>query len=295
MDAALDLSLLILAGILGGFISGLLGVGGGLIFVPILDYFLIKQGVYGNDLVLYTLANSFLAILVSGLTGSYSAFKDKTINYPQLFTVSIAAIASILLTSYLIGIGNWYTPFIFKSLFCVMLAFTLIKTLLHIENIEQNNKLNLKICILIGLITGVVSGLSGLGGGIIMIPLFMMVGHLNIKKASTLSLAVIPVLAFPNVIFYALKSPEIALPGSTGYIAWKLVGPMILGVLFAVQIGVKVSKLLSASTIKFIFAAFIVLTVFKTLYSLITDEKKNHTSTCVNRFTPEFECSNAQS
>ncbi len=292
MDAAFDLSLLILSGIVGGFISGLLGVGGGLIFVPILDYFLIKNGVYGNDLVLYTLANSFLAILVSGLAGSYSAFRDKSINYRQLYTVALAAIISILLTSFLIGKGDWYTPFIFKSLFCLMLIFTLVKTLLHIEADSLNDKLDLKIGLIIGLITGVVSGLSGLGGGIVMIPLFMMMGHLSIKKASVLSLAVIPVLALPNVLFYDLKHPDLAMHGSTGYIAWPLVGPMIIGVLIAVQLGVKVSKLLSANTIKIIFATFIVLTVVKTINSIITDEKKNHINTHSSISASECKCAN---
>ena len=290
-----DITLLILSGVVGGFISGLLGVGGGLIFVPILDYFLIKEGIHGPDLVRFTLANSFLAILFSGLIGSYSAIRDKHINYRQLFSVALSAIVSILLTSFLVGIGSWYTPILFKSLFCLMLIFTLIKTLLHTEIKDQTNKLDLRIGIFIGIITGVVSGLSGLGGGIVMIPLFMMVGHLSIKKASTLSLAVIPVLALPNVLFYLFKEPEVTLSGSTGYIAWSLVTPMILGVLIAVQLGVKVSKLLSANTIKIIFATFIVLTVVKTINSLVTDEKKIHINTHTRSMRSKYYCTNTQS
>ncbi len=35
-----DVFLLIMVGALGGFLSGMLGVGGGVIFVPVIDYIL---------------------------------------------------------------------------------------------------------------------------------------------------------------------------------------------------------------------------------------------------------------
>lgn len=264
----IDIVILIVAGCVGGFISGLLGVGGGIIFVPILDYFLIKKGVLTADLVPYTLANSFFAVLVSGIVGSLPAFRSKSINISHLILVGFSAVISVLITSYFINMGKWYSPFIFKIVFSGLLLFTLIKTMLHMETEGSDENMGTGLSLLVGSITGIVSGLSGLGGGIVMIPLFMMFGNLPIKKASALSLAIIPVLAFPNVIYYLIIQPTQSLSGSTGHIVWSVIIPLIIGVLMTVKSGVNAAQKMSAKTIKFIFATFIIITIFRVLASL---------------------------
>jgi uncharacterized membrane protein YfcA len=265
----LDLIILIIAGCFGGFISGLLGVGGGIIFVPILDYFLIKQGVLSEDIVPYTLANSFFAVLVSGVAGSMPAFRSHSINIRHLLSVGFSAIVAVLVTSYFINHGTWYSPLLFKIVFSVLLLFTLIKTMLHIEGDGNSENMSIGLGVLAGSITGIVSGLSGLGGGIIMIPLFMMFGKMTIKKASALSLAVIPVLSLPNVLYYSIITPSQSIVGSTGYLVWPLIIPLVIGVLMTVKAGVYAAQKISSQTIKFIFAAFIVVTIIRVLSSLL--------------------------
>ncbi|MFM9944913.1 MAG: sulfite exporter TauE/SafE family protein [Bacteroidia bacterium] len=263
-----NIIILIIAGGLGGFMAGLLGVGGGLIFVPILDYFLIKKGVSSHDLVAYTLANSFLAILVSGSVGSWAAFKSKSINITHLFVVGISAVFSILITSWLINTGTWYSPTVFKIFFCILLLLTLIKTMLHIEHDGTSYKMNMGLGLFTGLLTGAVSGLSGLGGGLVMVPLFTMLGKMNMRKAATLSLAIIPILALPNVIYYMVHQPMQKIADSTGHIVWPIVIPVIIGVLITVNAGVNAANSMSPKTIKYIFAAFIIITITRIFMSL---------------------------
>ncbi len=265
----IDIVILVVAGSIGGFVSGLLGVGGGVIFVPILDYFLIKNGVLTDDLVPYTLANSFLAALVSGVVGSLPAFRSKSINISHLIFVGFSAILSVLVTSYFINLGKWYSPYIFKIVFSGLLLFTLIKTLLHIETVGSDEKMSIGLCSLVGVMSGIVSGISGLGGGIVMIPMFTMFGNMPIKKAVVLSLAIIPLLAFPNVIYYSLIQPSQSISGSTGHIVWPIIIPLIMGVLITVKIGVNAAQRMSAQTIKFIFATFIIITIIRLLTSLV--------------------------
>lgn len=73
----------------------------------------------------------------------------------------------------------------------------------------------------IGLAGGFISGLLGIGGGIIFVPAFMYILHLPIKEAFANSLAVIAVVAVPGSIIHALL----------GHVSGWLLLSMILGTL----------------------------------------------------------------
>ena len=65
----------LLTGILSGFIAGLLGVGGGIIIVPVSYFFLLKLG-YSIDVVMHVSISSSLAVIVfTSISSIRSHFK----------------------------------------------------------------------------------------------------------------------------------------------------------------------------------------------------------------------------
>lgn len=86
------------------------------------------------------------------------------------------------------------------------------------------------VILLIGLGAGFLSGLLGVGGGILLIPGYIYLLRLPIKKAFATSLAVITVLAIPGTIVHALL----------GHISWSLVIYLAIGVIPGAYLGARV-------------------------------------------------------
>jgi len=111
--------------------------------------------------------------------------------------------------------------------------------------------------IAIGLIAGVLSGIMGVGGGVIMIPLMIMLLHFNQHEAQGTSLAV---LAVP-VTFLAAYNYY-----NEGYVNWKYAA--VIAVFFIVGgfIGSKLAVNLDQKTLKRIFGAVLLVLSIKMLW-----------------------------
>jgi uncharacterized membrane protein YfcA len=119
-----------------------------------------------------------------------------------------------------------------------------------------------------GLFAGVVTALSGLGGGIVMVPYFNKILKLPIKFATGLSLSVIPIIALPLLVFYGIKAPVQIIYDKyqTGYLIWPVVLPVISVAIFASRWGVRISQKMSSNTLKWIFVTFVIITLVKILF-----------------------------
>lgn len=258
-------------GLAGGFLSGLLGVGGGIIFVPILTYYLKNLGIDDAELVKYVLANSFATIFFAGIISTY---KQKKINsfYPkQIVLTALLAMASSYAMSYLISSASWYSKRAFGIFFLVLLITTLVRFLFKNKHaavaVEKTPKHKYLVT---GFFTGIVTALSGLGGGVVMIPMFTQYVRLSIKDASAISIGSIPLIIIPILFNYGAAVPvEFYSDYQFGYLLPHLFFPMVAGLLFAAPSGVAIAQRSSEKLLKIIFAILIVIVIFNTIGNLI--------------------------
>ena len=103
------------------------------------------------------------------------------------------------------------------------------------------------IILAIGLGAGFLSGLLGVGGGILLLPGFIYLLRLPIKKAFGTSLAVITVLAVPGTIVHAFL----------GHISWWLFLYLSIGVIPGAYLGARVSIMTRERVLFALFGAFI--------------------------------------
>ncbi|MDX1830215.1 MAG: sulfite exporter TauE/SafE family protein [Lutibacter sp.] len=116
------------------------------------------------------------------------------------------------------------------------------------------------ILILIGLLAGILSGLVGVGGGIIMVPMFILFLGLNQYNAQGLSLAVM----LPPVTFLAVYNYHKAGGGS---IDWKVA--LIVSLLFVIGgfIGSKIALQINQRTLKRIFGVLMLIVAIKLIFT----------------------------
>ena len=270
MLETLDYFTIFLLGSIGGFLSGFLGVGGGIIYIPILNFYLSKMGLQGDDLVKGLLANSLFTIIFSGSISTYKQYKAGNFFPKQILETSLPGVVSVLITTYLIRNGSWYSYTVFNYVFASMLLLIALrmfsKSKSQIGEEKDATKMQYRIT---GFITGIVTAMSGLGGGVVMTPVFTDVFKQNIKKASSISNGVIPIFAIVVGIYNLSGVPVSKIHDwQIGYIVFPVVLPMILSAMVFAPIGVNISHKTSQKIIRIVFATFVSLVFIKTCYAI---------------------------
>lgn len=268
-----DFIILFLFGSLGGFMSGFLGIGGGIIYVPILDYFLSKYFVNSNELVKAVLANSLFIIIFSAAVASYKQIKMGNFFLKETLQTMLPGIVSVIVLHTLINNGTWYSRSVFLYFFLTMLVFVVVKMFMPTSKINVNAEAqssNYKYNIT-GAFAGLVTAMSGLGGGVIMTPVFTEWIKLDIKKASAISTGVIFGFAIVIGILNLNAKPETYISNwQFGYIFLPIALPLIVGTFLFAQLGVKTAQKAKSQTIRITFASFASIILIKVIYEILS-------------------------
>lgn len=263
---------LALAGILGGFIAGLVGIGGGIIYVFIIPIALKVMGVPDAEIAQYTIANSIFAIFFASSSANYTLIKMKNFYPRPVLIIGAFSIISSLLTLKFVVNTDWYSVRRFNLVVIFLLVYMLIFTLI---NARKNHRFPLsKIKIwqfgMIGIGSGIVASVSGLGGGIVVIPMLNSLLKADIKKSSSVSSGVIMITSFVMTLYSMVQVPRHSFHNySLGYIVFPVGLTLAAGVIFSSAYGVRTAARLNPKTISYIYASILGLVIAKKVIELI--------------------------
>lgn len=252
----------------GGVLAGLLGIGGGLVYVVAFTYFLQRFELGSVELVKFIVSNSIFAVFFAGLSATIKQIRNKNFYFREVIITAGPGIAGALIISYLIVNFDWYSRDKFSILIILLLA------VLGFRMFRQGSKkggtvirddLPAKSYLTSGFFSGTLSALSGLGGGIILIPVLSGFMRLNIRMASSISLGIMPFYTLAMSIFYALAhgSPVINIPLTIGYIILPMAIPLAIGVVIFAPVGVYLAQKIPGAIIRVLFAIVIVVVMIE--------------------------------
>ena len=243
---------ILIVGILAGIMSGLFGIGGGIIMVPALIAFFGMNMLNANAT---SLAAMLLPVAAWGVVAYYKA---GYINIKNALWISLGLItgsffgAEVAVSVDVKILSKLYAAF----LLYVAVGYLDIPKLIRgkkyqkKENPEDGESKNYSfwLFIALGIFAGIFAGMFGKGGGIVIVPILIKFFRYNAKAAAATSLAALQLpVGLPSVIVYA----------EAGYFNWLYAGLMALGIVFGVFFGTKLAIKLSAATFKKVYALFL--------------------------------------
>ncbi|MEE4254082.1 MAG: sulfite exporter TauE/SafE family protein [Desulfuromusa sp.] len=256
-------------GSLAGFLAGLLGIGGGVILVPLFLWLFPLAG-FSPELIVHTAFGTSLAIILPTAIGSTLAHrKNGNVDWHMVGFLAVGGIVGSFLGSSAAAVIPGGT---LKVCFGLMQIAVSLKLLFYKLNIASQNQdqVNKKGLLSVGLIGGFFSAFFGIGGGVIAVPLMLIFLHLPIHKAVGNTAALIVVSSFSAVIcyiWYGLQNVA-ATPFAVGYVnllVASLVAP--LSIVFA-RVGVKLASRTSQTKLVRIFAVLLMFVGLKILLKL---------------------------
>ncbi|MEQ1653081.1 MAG: sulfite exporter TauE/SafE family protein [Hyphomicrobium sp.] len=261
------IALLVAAGLMAGFLSGLLGIGGGGVLVPVLYESFGVAGVT-EDIRMHLTIGTTLAVIAPTVLRSLAAHHargavDMTIVRRMGLWIFLGVTLGIVVAKGASSEALRWVWVVFGSLLALKMA--LGRDDWRIAN-ELPKPPRLEIAAF-GI--GVISTLMGIGGATFTVPLLTLHGRSLLQSVATAT-GIGPIIAIPGIIGYIISgwgTPGLP-PYSLGYVslAALLIAP--LGV-FAAPYGVRMAHGISKRKLEIAFAIFIACVVARFLWMLL--------------------------
>ncbi|MGZ7108117.1 MAG: sulfite exporter TauE/SafE family protein [Methanobacterium sp.] len=242
-----------------GFASGLLGVGGGFIMVPVLYWLMTLTGIDSTIAIRVSVGTSLAVILPTALSGAYGHYrKNAVLVKPTIYLAAGGIIGGILGGLIATSIPGDILKIIFGI---AVIVVALIMLVVKYPDINEKPRDNIAYFLIGGFMVGIFSGLLGVGGGFIMVPFMIILLRFDIIKAIGTSTAVIVFTSIGGIMAYVFNGMGVSgLPSySLGYVnLLQFILLVILSVPMA-QIGVKAAHSISRKKMNYIFIIMLIL------------------------------------
>jgi uncharacterized membrane protein YfcA len=267
---AFGIATLILFAMLGsfaGFLAGLLGIGGGIILVPL---FLWAFGVSGfhPDILVHTAFGTSLAIILpTAISSTFGHRKRGNVEWHQVAYLCLGGILGALCGAWLASLlsGVWL-----KGLFGIMQIMVALKLFISNPRLPpvREDKVPPLLLAVVGYCGGIFSAFFGVGGGVIAVPMMVIFLSFPIHLAVGNSSALIVVSSFTGALSYMLHGLNAGPlpPFSIGFVNILVVLLVAPFTIIMARLGVRVASRTTHDKLVKVFAILLVFVGLRMMY-----------------------------
>ena len=184
---------LILLGASVGLLSGLFGIGGGTILVPLLL-------ILGYETKI-AIGISVVQMVFSSIFGSYLNNKKGTLDVVMVGVIGLGGFCGALLSG---KITSSFSDTTLEFIFLAFATFALLRLFIKTHDCKVEKKVNKTVLFIIGFVIGAVSMSIGVGGSLILVPILVGFLHVPLKKATSAGLFFVVFSSVSGLISHAM-------------------------------------------------------------------------------------------
>lgn len=239
---------LIVLGTSVGLLSGLFGIGGGTILVPLL----LLLG-YETKIAI---GISVVQMVFSSMYGSYLNHKKGTLDVLMVITIGVGGFCGALISG---SITSNFSDKTLEMFFLAFAIFALLRLFMKTYDYQNEKKVNKIMLFIIGFVIGAMSISIGVGGSLILVPILVGFFHVPLKKATSAGLFFVVFSSVSGLISHTLH-------GHVDYKSGIIIG---LASLVGVYAGIHVKHhILHVKVQKRLLSAFYLVIVLYLLYRI---------------------------
>lgn len=241
-------------GVVAGLLAGLLGIGGGLILVPGLVWLLPQLAVPADALMPAALATSLAAIVLTAVASTRAHARRGAVQWPLFWRLApTVAMGSLLAGAVAVKLGSQALTLLFAGFVLVMAVRTARTNAVAVSRPAPPAPAWWGF----GAGIGLLSGLVGIGGGSLTVPLLLHYGRPITQAVATSAAVGLPIALF-GTLGYVVAGAQITMPPmSTGFVYWPAVIAITLASWFTAPVGARLAHRWPAARLRRVFAWFL--------------------------------------
>jgi uncharacterized membrane protein YfcA len=255
-------------GVAAGLLAGLLGVGGGIVIVPVLYHVFPMFGIDESVRMHLAVGTSLATIILTSIMSARAHARRGAVDRGLLRTYAPGVIAGVLVGAFLGARAKGeLLVLIFASVALVMATdMALRRRTVHLADAPLTGLP----AYVIGFFIGGFSAVMGIGGGTFSVPAFTLMKvpvHRAVGTAAAIGLLISIPGAF-GFLWNGLGNPNLP-PGSAGYISLPAFLAIVPGTALCAPLGARVAHALSERALRGAFALFLLMTSARMFYSVL--------------------------
>jgi uncharacterized protein len=233
-----------LIGFIAGIFGGLVGLGGGVVMIPLMVG-IMKMGQHKAH------GTSLVALVFTGISGAVTYAMKGSVDITGSVFLAVTAIFTAKAGAHFAhALAEWKLKRSFGGFLIIVSLLLLSKPYLSHMSAPAAGWTKITVLLITGVFTGFLSGMMGVGGGTIMVPaMVLLAGFSQHTAQGTSLLAMIPAGGVGAFAHWKL-----------GNVRVDLLAGLIPGILIGTYVGGTLAHVLSEATLRIVFAVILIWT-----------------------------------